>query len=68
MDHDVIAVELKAVFVTADHLNHLEAVDESVVHIPKENFHRPCPTPGGQALSELLNHLRAALRHPNTII
>lgn len=39
-DQDVIAVELKAVFVPANHLlNTLEAVDVSVVHICKENFH-----------------------------
>lgn len=69
MDQDVIAVELKAVFVTANHLlNTLEAVGVSVVHIRKENFHWPCPTPGGWALSKLVSHQLAALRHPNTII
>lgn len=68
INQDVVAIELEAALVTDDHfLNALEALDENVVHICKENFHQSCSMFGSQVLPELLNHPLAALRHPNTI-
>lgn len=64
---NVIAVQLKAVLVTDDHLLHtLQALDEDVVHVTEERFHCFWPVLGRQVLSEALEHPFAALgpAHP----
>lgn len=59
---DVIAVQLKAVLVTDDHLLHaLQALDKDVVHITEERLHRLRPVLGREVLTEALEHPLAAL-------
>ena len=59
---DVIAVQLKAVLVTDDHLLHaLQASDKDVVHVAEKRLYCLGPVLGRQVLPEALQHPLAAL-------
>lgn len=63
VNEDVIAIQLKAVLITDDHLLHtLQALDEDVVHVTEERLHGLGTMLGCQVLPEALKHPLATLR------